>query len=137
VLFPIGSTGDGCLRIKDDAPQELRDAVYAAHDGMLPNDWLYSACASACADIEDNYDRDPSERASEWADGEVDVYNSARFSWASEFCNSNLFATGEDMAAGTVDDRSPIIERLGAIQYYALEFIYGAMLGAYEEGGEE
>lgn len=129
-------------------PEELHVAIFAAHDGMLPNDWVYAACRSACKRIEGEL-RDEShmpdsvacDTCHEWADGEVDVYNSKRYQWASEFCNSNLFATGQEYASDYGQKDQDITDTLGAIQYGALQFIFGAMLALYtadeEEGGDE
>ena len=134
-------SGETFVTLKEGRPEALFDAVYAAHDGMLPNDWVYAACRSACETIDcslESSECDLSEIDShEWADGEVDAYTSARFQWAADFCNSNLFATGEEFAGESRNDCDTIVGTLGALQYGALQFIWGAMLGAYHEIANE
>ena len=134
--------GETYTTMKENRPEALYDAVYAAHDGMLPHEWIYAACRSACETIDcslESSECDLSEIDShEWADGEVDIYTSARFQWAAEFCNSNLFAAGEEYAGDVAGRRrASTVDTLGVIQYGALQFIWGAMLGAYHEIANE
>ena len=65
--------------LTDAAEEWMRDVVREAHGDMLPDDWRYDAIASAVEFIAENEDYD--DRRDEWADGMVDVYDSALVEW--------------------------------------------------------
>ena len=73
-LFERATRADGSTYIVLTTTPEtewLRDAVYAAHDGELPNDWRFQICAHIVELLEDGYSAD---QHSELADSLVDVY---------------------------------------------------------------
>lgn len=70
--------GSSYVRLNDDCPQWLRDAVYEAHDEELPNDWRYETCqaiVSALDSADDDFN--PMMLADELAD----VYTSDLLDW--------------------------------------------------------
>ena len=121
------------VRLKDAAPEWLKDAVRKSHQGMLPHDWVFAQCYGACIAI-DGLD-DAALKDSDWlhehADGEVDVYTKSRFRWAMDFCLTEIFAEAEANAADILSDgESDTNARLGAIQYCAIETIASLMRDA-------
>lgn len=127
------ANGDRFSTLKDDAPEWLGDAVYDAHNGCLPNDWVYEmARAAVCAIEEGSLNEDS---LGEWCDGMVDVYTKDLFGWSEQFCLTDLFSLAEeevaDMGAGDVD--VSLEGRIRIIQYCAIQRIALVILSAYEE----
>lgn len=132
--------------LNDDAPDWLKEAIQSAHSNCkdLPNDWIYSTCCDAvCAfdygDLTDDYDS-----IHEWSDGQVDVYNSAVFSWAADMCNSYCYAIAEEEAKEFgMDPEEGAVTFLRVIQLCAIKNIAQVMVEACcsaveeEEEGEE
>lgn len=134
------------VTLKDGAPEWLRAAVYEAHDGLLPNDWVYAECEAACDFIDEYREREGSldegdmhDALFEHCDGRVDVYNSAVFGWAAELCNSDLFAAAEERLAdmGQPDPKEGEVKRLQQLQFYAIDIIANVMIEAAKEHGED
>lgn len=121
--------GDTFTKLVDDAPEWLVEAVREAHDDTLPNDWVYETCANACAEIDDG--RLTDDTVGEFADGEVDSYTQSLFRWAAEFCLSDLYSEAEERAEEFGGDASQsVCDRLGVIQYCAIERIATTILAA-------
>lgn len=128
--------GETYTTCKDDAPKWVRDAVYAAHDGMLPNDWVYAECAAAFEACESG-ELGGDNEIHPYADGRVDVYTSALYEWAAQFCNSSLYADAEEEAGEFLNNAASMSERLMAIQYAAIGRIAQTVVDAWEENHEE
>ncbi len=119
----------------ENCPDVIANAIYEAHDGTVPNDWVYEQCADAVEAMDDagGYDEDD---AHQFADDSVDVYTSKLFTWAAEFCNSSLFAEAQE-SANECDAGGEIADRIARIQYFAAERIYHVMGAAYAEATTE
>ncbi|HEV2310777.1 MAG TPA: hypothetical protein VGU73_09645 [Acidimicrobiia bacterium] len=124
-------SGKTFTKLTDDAPEWLKTAVREAHQGTLPNDWIYAECRAAveavdsgALDVEDEDDDDVHNHA----DAQVDVYTQELFQWAADFCLTDTFSAAEEeaenMGYGEDDDVS---KRLAAIQYAALRHIADTM----------
>lgn len=125
------SPADRAVTIADSAPAWVREGVEAAHDGTLPNDWIYQECEAAFDAIQDgSLNRSDDGSVHEWADSRVDVYTQARFQWAAAFCLQSLYASAEDAARDMGGDKSDVGEYIGVVQYCALCRIAEAMLEA-------
>lgn len=118
------------VTLTDDHPEWLKEAIYDAHDGTGPNDWVYEECLAACDAIDDG-SLTCGDDAHEHADGRVDVYTQARFVWAACFCLSSLFAEAEEQAKDGADGIEDVGDHLGRVQYYAIERIARIILDAY------
>ena len=82
--FTVSQRPDGSdyTHRKDDAPEWVRDSVFAAHgDAMLPDDYIYATVAETLEFIGDTED-DPEDSANAFAD-DTDVYNSDLTAWVS------------------------------------------------------
>lgn len=89
--------GDEFVKTVDEVGEHhpLRDAIFTAHGGMLPDDMKYAMCESAVDAIADaEEDDDISEIADLFADEEPSVYNAARLQWVASHLDR----------AGYVDD---------------------------------
>ncbi len=111
--------GEAFYCLEDDAPAWMTEGIMQAHDSgeRLPDDYIYNACHSAACSIVDdcNGEEDESEKAHEFADSFVSVYNGERAAWmASHLCNAEL-----------VDDR--ISEGLASLE----DGIYAAIGAGY------
>lgn len=114
----------------------LRDAIYEAHGGLLPDDWVYEECFAACEAIDEENLSAADGSVHEYADARVDVYTSVLFHWAADHCTSNVFANAEAEAEDLgVKDAEDTNARLGLIQFCAIARIAQTMLDAYEENG--
>ena len=71
--------GEVYTRLREDAPEWLRDAVHEAHDDEIPNDWRYEKCAELWDAITDegNAGMEPYE----FAEGLTDIYTSRLLDW--------------------------------------------------------
>jgi hypothetical protein len=121
--------GDRFVKTKDDCPEWLKDAIQEAHQGDLPNDWIYSVCDAACCAIDDDELTDE-DSLHEWADGQVDIYTKDLATWYADMCNSSTFSNAEGEAEDAGCESSDIDERLKVIQYYAISSIGRTILDA-------
>lgn len=111
--------GELYTRLRADAPDWLRDAVYEAHDGEIPNDWRYDICSALWDEITDegNGGMEPHE----FADGLADVYTGRLLDWLTpgrlhyidtvleEWDEIKSFSTILDIAQAYAIDRMAII----------------------------
>jgi len=109
----------------DDAPQWVQDAVYEAHQGSLPNDWVFDICKAAfdygcknCLTDDNLY-----ELALQFADGEVDIYSSNIAQWYANHCNSDFVAEAEDELRDIGGSNNSVIDMLKEMQYVAIKNI--------------
>lgn len=74
-MFKVDYRTDGTRywRLTDDAPDWMQEAVYAAHDDELPDDWRYAMCAGIWSELQ-TYDGDLDDFVHEVADGLTPVY---------------------------------------------------------------
>ena len=122
------SGGGTFVTLRDDAPEWLQDAIREAHQGTMPNDWIYAECEAAWDAYTDQEAR-PDEH--EHADGRVDVYTKALYQWAADMCLTDLYSEAEQSAAelGPEGDMS---QRLTSLQYCAIEMIAATIWDAIE-----
>jgi hypothetical protein len=78
-------SGESFVTLTDDRPEWLHDAVMAAHDDELPNDWRYETCrdiVQALAELDDDADMDDAP----WqiADMLTPAYNAQRVGWLAD-----------------------------------------------------
>ena len=131
-MFVSDRRDDGTefIRLSDDAPDWLRDAVYKSHDSDMPNDWIYSECAAAYdAAIEGT---DPSDHA----DSQVDVYTREIFQWAADMCLSSTYSDAES-EADELGGEGTIAERITRIQFCAIRRIAEIIGSAVDDNANE
>lgn len=126
----------------DDAPQWVQDAVYEAHQGSLPNDWIFDICKSAFdyASNQPLNEDDLYELALQFADGEVDIYNKNIAQWYANHCNSDFVAGAEDELRDieALSDSDSVIDILKQLQYVAIKNIaYTVFKAVFENQSQE
>lgn len=117
------------VSLRDSAPAWLRDAIYDAHMGDGPRDWIYFECEAACLAIDDGALASDDD-LHEYADGQVDIYTADRFAWAAEICLSDTMAHAEEALKDMGGHTGTLADQLGALQYCAIENIARTMLDA-------
>lgn len=121
--------GESFVRLKEGAPDWLVTLVHEAHGDFLPDDWRYACIKSALGFIHDNEpgELDDSHEllddSHEFADGEVDVYTSARLAWLSSNLNRASYCDEAVEEFGISDDGG-IIDRIGLGQYAEASEVY-------------
>ena len=127
--------GDTFYTLSPNRPEWLQDAVYEAHHGTLPNDWIYEECYRACQSIDDQELADEDSVFS-YVDSRVDVYTKALYQWAADFCLTDTFAEAEAEAQdmGFPEETE---KRIAAIQYAAIRHIVETMRDACAQVGQE
>ena len=139
---PAGlGNGDGpafyCLA--DDAPQWMKDAVFTAHDSgdRMPCDYIYDIAHDAVLFIAENCDgENDDDRAHEFADGAVSVYNHDRAEWLSDHAG-NAGYVDDAVEEGLADITGGIFALIGAGMYRQIEEIYSAIYSAIEDESDE
>lgn len=113
--------GESFVTLATDAPQWLATAVRDAHQGTLPNDWIYAECRAAALAFDEGAldDSEDDDSVHEHVDGQVDVYTQALYQWAADFCLTETFSTAEQEARdmGLPEETE---KRLMSIQYAAI-----------------
>jgi hypothetical protein len=84
-MFHNLSRADGSAywHLTSDAPEWLRDAVYQAHDGELPNDWRFETCADIWEILQEalHYGTDLDDVCAQAADRLTPVYTWEQLAW--------------------------------------------------------
>lgn len=126
--------GSHFTKLREWAPQWVRDLVYDAHAGMLPDDWKYDCIRAALEAIAetDDYDYDGLRFANEYAD----VYDADLLAWV----GSHSYRTGyvDEARAEWGSDDATHSEWLQRGQINEASEVYAACLDACEaqlEGG--
>lgn len=118
------------------APDWLRDLVYAAHAGMLPDDWRYACIQGALSAIAETDWCDPEDLRHEFADNYVDTYDDCRIEWLkshwyrADYCDD---AVDEGLCSPT----ETIIARIGMGQYMEASEVYSRVLAELEKLADE
>jgi hypothetical protein len=132
--------GSTFVTLKDDTPRWLKEAVREAHQGTLPNDWIYAECRAAAEAFDDGRlttDEDDDDVHSH-ADGRVDVYTKELFQWAADFCLTDTFSAAEEEVddVGGLDD-ADTSKRIATIQYAAIRHVADAVKQACRKAAAE
>jgi hypothetical protein len=126
------SDGSQFLRLADGSPNWMRDAVWAAHDEELPNDWRYGLALAAAEAWADQPEADPSRLAIEVAESIATAYTSEILNWYAELSGRIAYA---DEARDTygIDSADDIVGALQLGQHLAAERGAMALFEALEE----
>lgn len=135
--------GESYVSLHVDRPEWLQDAVYTAHGGDMPNDWIYDECRATCDAIDDgSIDIEGREDAindaiHDHADSRVEIYTKPLFQWAADMCLSDTFSEAEsDLKDMGGDETTDMVKRLMALQYCAIRRIAETMVQAVKENSE-
>lgn len=129
-------SGEPFVTLKDDAPEWLQDAVQDAHQGTLPNDWIYAECLAAVEAFDNEELGEDGDGVHEHADGRVDTYTRDLYQWAADMCLTDTWASAESEA----EDMGPTgttLNRIASIQYCAIRHIAEIMRNVCLEAMKE
>lgn len=128
--------GEAFVTRRDDAPEWLQNAVYDAHQGTLPNDWIYAECLAAVEAFDNDELGEDGDGVHEHADGRVDIYTRDLYQWAADMCLTDTWASAESDAEDT-GPTDTTENRIGRIQYCAIQHIAEVMRTACLEATKE
>lgn len=120
--------GVSYVTLADEHPDWLYDAVHAAHDDELPNDWRYATCRSIAEMIDDG-----TTDAAEIADALTDVYNANLLAWVSDNLGRMAYVD-EALAEGSYDT---LAGALMAGQFRCIEQMAQVLLDAADEDADD
>ncbi len=122
--------GSKFVSLADNRPDWLYDAVYEAHQGDPPCDWIYAECEAAACAIDDGALSDEDD-LHEHADSQVDIYTKQLFSWQADMCLTSTYSYAEERASELGTDTSDMIKAVQTLQYCAIETIANTILQAW------
>lgn len=129
--------GDRFAKLTDDAPEWVKDAVYSAHDGRMPDDGIYNLCASIASDLTE-YDmtgKCPEDHLREIADNSVSCYHMDRYRWlAAHLDNSGWCeqAQEEELVASDASMSDRIAAGMYLKAYSVASTLHNAILAQLE-----
>lgn len=118
------TNGDVFWKLTDSAPSWVGDAVYAAHNGRMPDDGIYELCAHI-ADGLTEYDmtgRHPEDHLHEIADRNVSCYHMERYRWLAAHLDNSDYCE-EAQEEGLVASDASISDRIAAGMYQQAYFV--------------
>jgi cytosine/adenosine deaminase-related metal-dependent hydrolase len=130
IHFATRERDDGTtfVTLRDDAPTWLRDAVYDAHDGEMPNDWRYETCQAICEMIDDG-----TEDTQEIADSLVDIYNGDRAAWIA----GNLHRGNVEIERDHLPEDVSVFHLIGLAQYQIITEMAEVLADAIEQNAAD
>ena len=118
--------------LAEGSPEWMRDLIYAAHDGRMPDDWIYQAVYEIACNLNCYDDPDECRDAEhEICDGLVDVYTSDLTRWLG-LHSSNVSLCDEAAEEFGLEAHNDIEHRIRMGQFLA----YRRVLAAVVEGVE-
>lgn len=129
--------GTSFVRCTDDAPEWVREAVYAAHAGMMPDDTKYSMVRDVADAIAEalEYSEDLDDARHERVDGLVPTYNSDRVKWLASHLDRASYVDDARREYGT--EGADLFDQLGAGIYAEYDEIWGILADAIAERADE
>lgn len=125
---------DEIITLKDDCSEELRESVREAHDGRLPNDWIYATYANLMqklTDYEIETIDDVEEYRAEIVDGEVDFSNYSLYQWLAD---NNQEYVNEAVSEFGIESKDFDITKLVQMgQYKHIDNIYTCIVNLLSE----
>lgn len=123
------NNGGEYVALTDESPAWLLEAVREAHQGTLPNDWIFAECQAA-VEACDKGDINEGELY-DYVNGRTEVYTRDLFLWAADMCVSDIWALAEE-SANEIGMPDSTIDRIAAIQAEAIRYIAEIMVKACE-----
>ncbi len=126
-------SGTEYVTLADNAPKWLYNTVRDAHQGDMPNDWIFQVCKDAY----EAEDLDPTADGAihEFADSSVDIYTKDLYQWAADMCLTSTYSNAQSNAEDFGQSNAqPIKDQLKIIQYCAIAYIAEVIANAKKEG---
>lgn len=77
----VRNDGTKFYHLRSDTPRQYMEIVHAAHDGMLPDDYVYETLYFLAGKFDDVLPDDWDDQAPDLCDSLVDVYNTDLLRW--------------------------------------------------------
>lgn len=127
----ISMTGEISLCSRDDKTtyykctetSPLYDVIQKSHEGVLPNDWVFEKFHDLLNSMVD-YQENLEDCQGEIVDACVDIYHNDLVKWLNPF----YYKVDEAMESGLLIDKTEIIPRIQAGQYYQLDEFFQDIL---------
>jgi len=129
------TSGEKFVTLADSRPGWLHEAVRTAHQGTLPNDWIYAECEAAALAFDDGQ-LDDEDDVHMYVDGRIDIYTKDLYQWAADFCLTDTWAEAE-VEARDMGLPEETEKRIACIQYAAIRHIAETMREACMEARDE
>lgn len=126
----VSGRSESFVTLAASRPEWLLEAVREAHQGDLPNDWVYAECKAAVEafDVGDLTDEeDPDDDVHAYADAQVDVYTKNLFQWAADFCLTDTWACALQEAKDMGMRDGELERQIALVQYSAIRHIADTM----------
>jgi hypothetical protein len=128
--------GESFVRLRDDRPEWVHDAVYELHAGLLPDDWKYTKARDAFeAIVNAGEDGDLDRARAEFCDGAVDTYTGDRYEWLRSSLSRSAYV--DEAAENGLSHGAGIADRIGAGQYMEAGEIFEVVCRAVESRAAE
>lgn len=128
--------GEPFTKLKDDAPQELRDAVRDAHGDRMPSDWVYSTFWDLLQKVTE-YNCETIDNLEDYrheiVDGYVDIYTHDLLNWLASSVD-NLEYLENAVAERHFVKEDGAWQLLAHTQYLAIDEIMGAIISLLADG---
>ena len=121
--------GDETITVlKENAPEELKQAIHNAHGDRLPDDWIYDKFESILSNLSE-YPVDNAGKLDDYrheiVDGLVDIYNSELTAWLADGLDNIAIV---DEAVAELGAPEGVIKSIQWGQYKKLDEIYGEIV---------
>lgn len=131
--FQLQTRDDGSTyySFRDGSPDWMTEAVYAAHDEELPNDWRYSVCNFLAQNLAKYATADEArDNIGDLADAQATIYTSDLLNWYAARPGRLDYADQADLEIG--DHGALIGDRLHLGHRYAIEQMAAVLIDACE-----
>ena len=137
--FETRTRDDGTrfVTLTDDRPEWLHDAVMAAHDDEMPNDWRYETCRAIAEWIDEATENENLADVIGWEIGDslTDVYNSDLIAWLGGNLG-RIAACDEAFEEIGADSDDGLIARISLGQSWTIARMADVLLEAAREAAE-
>lgn len=117
---------NGIVRRNADTPEWVANAIYEAHDDIMPNNWVYEVAHDAFAAIHDGVGSYSDDVLTGFADS-ADMYNADLLNWVRDYPAASGFI---DEAVSEFGGAKDFFHSIQMGQYEARSMIFGIILEA-------
>lgn len=128
--------GETFIRLEDDAPEWMTDAIREAHGRMLPDDVKYTMCEEVAERLADRDSDEWDDAQGEECDSLVDVYNGDLIKWLGSHGTRAAYID-EAQEEGLIDPNADTFKRLQIGQYMEYAEIWSVLQSACEDAGDD
>lgn len=128
--------GDKFWSLKNGSPEWMTNVIHQAHGDMMPDDWRYSIIRDCLVSIGDAGDDasadDMRDQATEWADSDVDVYNTTLANWLASHSHRGCY-TDDAIEEFGFDAKRGIFGAIAIGQMLERQEVYNTLIDELEK----